>query len=244
MNDAEAPQGSAARKAAAARKISHQSKSKALPLGGAIDGVAPFSGYADETSDGLLETCRTQWQYGEWEQLAALEEATFSTNRDRAKLALLAAVGRSNTGDFTTARRYLDLAKRWGCDARLIGQVLISSVHNTLGRVAACLDDGEMASEHFEKAIQLVEPRAGTNLLGRTREIRETARIGLLPEAAKLMNMDVAKAANLPADNEDRLRILKAEVELLQSGLSLALQRRQLYADPAAPEAGNSKSEI
>ncbi len=209
-----------------------------------MDGVAPFSAYTDPSADGLLETCRTHWQYGEWEELAALDEAQFSSNRDRAKLALLAAVGRSAMGDFATARRYLGLAKRWGCDARLVSQVLISQVHNTLGRVSACLDDAESSSEHFEKAIQLVEPRAGTSLLGRTREIRETARIGLLPEAAKLMNIDFAKAAGIPADNEARLRILKAEVELLQGGLSLALRRRQLYADDMASGSADTATGI
>ncbi len=224
-------EGAPARKAPA-QKAPARAKPKPVPVVPAMDDAASFSAFTDQ-ADGLLETCRTHWQYGEWEELAALDEARFSNHRDRAKLALLAAVGRINTGDFAAARRFLGLAKGWGCDARLINQVLISQVHNTLGRVAACLDDAEASSEHFGKAIQLVEPRAGTNLLGRTREIRETARIGLLPEAAKLMNIDFAKAASIAADNEARLRILKAEVELLQGGLSLALRRGQMYQEDA-----------
>lgn len=244
MTEKSTPAASPAKKVAAVRKTPARAKPNALPAIKAVDGVAPFSSHLDPSADGLLEMCRTHWQYGEWEELAALDEAQFASNRDRAKLALLAAVGRINVGDFTTARRYLGLAKRWGCDARLVNQVLISQVHNTLGRVSACLDDAQSSTEHFEKAIQLVEPRAGTSLLGRTREIRETARIGLLPEAAKLMNIDFSKAAGVAADNEARLRMLKAEVELLQGGLSLALRRGQVYTVDTRLGAGAAPKEI
>ncbi len=238
MTEESTPVRGPAKKGPAVRKTPARAKPKAVPAVKANNSVAPFSANPESSADGLLETCRTHWQYGEWEELAALDEVQFSSHRDRAKLALLASVGRINIGDFATSRRYLDLAKRWGCDARLINQVLISQVHNTLGRVSACLDDPESSSQHFEKAIQLVEPRAGTSLLGRTREIRETARIGLLPEAAKMMNIDFSKAASIAADNEARLRILRAEVELLQGGLSLALRRGQLYAEVTASDSG------
>lgn len=55
-------------------------------------GLVPF----DET---LLERARIQWQFGDWENLAKIDRDPLQHHPDRAKLALLAAAGRLQTGN-------------------------------------------------------------------------------------------------------------------------------------------------
>ena len=86
MTEDETGQGSAFPKVGTDREAAPRRKPKVLAVAVTIDGGVPFSANSDQSAEGLLETCRTQWQYGEWEDLAALDEATFSSSRDRAKL--------------------------------------------------------------------------------------------------------------------------------------------------------------
>lgn len=206
--------------------------------------AAAFAPPKSATSDGMLERCRTQWQYGEWAELAALQEVQITPSPDRAKLALLASAGHSNQGDQTRAAHFLRLAVGWGCDAQLVSQVMISSVHNSLGRVAASLDDTEAATGHFETAIKLVEPRAATALLGRTRQVRETARMGLLPDAERLLQVDIVAVAADPVDHEARMTMIKAEIQVVHQELSLALNRRQIFGDGSEPGPGDDLSRL
>jgi hypothetical protein len=87
--------------------------------------------------ENLLEKSRTQWQFGDWESLAGLEREKIQHHPDRAKLALLGAAGRLQIGKSEEARRFVRLAQDWGAGKRLISQVLVAGVHNSLGRVAA-----------------------------------------------------------------------------------------------------------
>ncbi len=188
--------------------------------------------------DRLLEPSRTKWQYGEWEALLSLDPAEIQRDQERAKLMLLVAAAHSHFGNTKDAMTAARQAVSWGCDRRLLARVLISALANSLGRVAASLDD-PAAAEHFQEAIRLVEPRADARLLGRTRQIRETARLGLLPEAGRLIDADLTEARAAPADHSARLAILDSELELLRGEISLAMTRRQIFRDeaesPASP---------
>ena len=168
----------------------------------------------------------------------------FSTGRnaiehhpDRAKLALLAAAGHQQTSNPEVARQFARLARDWGCTKKLLSQVFISGVHNTLARAATARHQEERARRHFEASVSVVTPHADAVLLGETRAIRELARLGLLPQAAQMLNgklADLKKAG--PAALPARLDTFAIEIELLQCELSLALQRRQLFhTDPATP---------
>jgi len=48
------------------------------------------------------------------------------------KLALVVAAAWQQAGDHAAARRFMDLAKKWGCDKKLMAQLLVAGVHNTL----------------------------------------------------------------------------------------------------------------
>lgn len=180
--------------------------------------------------DMLLEPSRTKWQYGEWHALIALDPVAVQRDQERGKLMLLVAAAHSHFGNGKEAMAAARQAVEWGCDRRLLARVLISAVSNSLGRAAASLDDPS-AGEHFQEAIRLVEPRADVRLLGRTRQIRETARLGLLPEAGRLIDADLTEARAAPADHSARLTILDTELELLRGEISVALTRSQIFRD-------------
>lgn len=202
----------------------------ALPAPG---GQAPL--FSDAAAD-LLGPARTHWQYGAWPQLAALDRDGLDHHPDRAKLALLAAAGHMQAGALPEARRAAARALGWGVDRGLAARVLAAAVHATLGRVAALIDDDAAASTHTRASVALVEPGADVALLARTRDIRERARLGLLPDAARLIGEDVAAARAEPALNETRLEMLRTELEIVTRALSLSVARGQIYPTAAADD--------
>lgn len=163
----------------------------------------------------LLESSRTKWQYGEWRDLANIPLESLEEHPDRAKVALLVGAAKAHLGEIPAARTLLRQAREWGCRRELIARVLASAIHNSLGRIAVCLDDDEGAGRHFEEALTLVEPRADAPLLARTRRVRETARMGLLPDAANLIGEDLAAMEDAPIDHASRLEAMRVEFNLL-----------------------------
>ena len=115
--------------------------------------------------ENLLEKARTQWQFGDWESLAKLERDVLQHHPDRAKLALLAGAGRMQVGHNHAARHYLRLAEDWGCSRKLISRVVISGVHNSLGRAASLLGQTQRAQLHFENAIRAGMPQGEIRLV-------------------------------------------------------------------------------
>lgn len=129
---------------------------------------------------GLLERARTQWQFGDWQSLAQINLDTLEHYPERAKLALLAAAGRLQTGgNDSEARQLIRLAQSWGTSRKLINQILIAGVHNSLGRAAAISNQQQRASQHFEKAITVGVPGSDTKLLTRARSSEQLSQLGL-----------------------------------------------------------------
>jgi hypothetical protein len=119
--------------------------------------------------ENLLERSRTQWQFGDWASLASLDRDTLQYHPDRAKLALLAASGNQCLGNAAEARQYTRLAIDWGCSKKLVTQILISGVHNTLGRVSALGNQSQRATRHFESAIAIGSSGGDIRLLAQAR---------------------------------------------------------------------------
>lgn len=136
----------------------------------------------------LLERARTQWQFGDWESLANLQRDTLQHHPDRAKLALLAAAGQQQLGNTEQARQFTRLATQWGASKKLIAQVLIAGVHNTLGRAAAINGSQQRALNHFEDAVATANTQGDTRLLiqARTRHELERLNIAIEPQALSL----------------------------------------------------------
>jgi FkbM family methyltransferase len=129
---------------------------------------------ADDThlvpfDENLLERSRTQWQFGDWANLAKLDRDTLQHHPDRAKLALLTAAGHQGLGNTAEARQHTRLAIDWGCSKKLVTQILISGVHNTLGRAAAVSGQEQRAHKHFQASIEAGAPSSAVSLLAQAR---------------------------------------------------------------------------
>ncbi|MFN5746600.1 MAG: hypothetical protein ACK443_11020 [Methylococcaceae bacterium] len=110
--------------------------------------------------ENLLERARLQWQLGDWESLSQLDRNTLQHHPDRAKLALLAAAGRLQIGYAHAAQHYIRLAISWGCSEKLVKQILVAGVYNTLGRATTVMGKEQKALQHFSQAITLGIPGA------------------------------------------------------------------------------------
>jgi len=178
----------------------------------------------------LLDASRIQWQRGDWASLAALRAETLADHPERARLALIVAAAHSQLGDTAQARTLAQHAMDWGCSRTLAAQVLISSLHNSLGRLAAAAEDPSVDA-HFATAIRLVEPKADVPLLARSRQLREATRQGLFTDAANLLDIEFKEVAQAPADHAARVSMLDTRLMELKHELSLSLARGQIYGD-------------
>ncbi|PCH75566.1 MAG: hypothetical protein COC12_00010 [Rhodobacteraceae bacterium] len=209
--------------------------------GSAADFLPPDLGSGSGSE--LLARSRAAWELGDWDALAALTETPLEDNRDRAKLALLAAVGLAQLGRMDLAQTYAGRAQDWGCPATLIARVLVGGVLNSLGRVASLLDDAPLARQYFEGSVQVVSPGADATILGRARNISEKAGLGLLPEAARLMEKSLDHMQANQAISAPEVAIFKSQVQLLNHTLALAQKRHQLLpVDSALPETPDLES--
>ncbi len=191
----------------------------------------------------LLEKSRAQWQFGDWQSLIKLDRILLQNHPDRAKLALLAAAAHMQLGNNQQTRQYVRLASDWGCGKKLISQLLVSGAYNTLGRLSAINNQEQKAINYFETAISLVLPKTDARIIGQNRIIRETAKLGLLPQAARLISNEINEVKNSAVLDAARLKILQTEVELIHHELSLAHQRQQLYGTPRTVDLIDAESE-
>lgn len=199
------------------------------------DFPVPDADISDAGPDaGVLARSRTAWELGDWAALAALADQPLEDARDRAKLALLATVGLAQLGQLDTARIWAERAQEWGCPASLMARVLIGGVLNSLGRVASLLEDDTLARTYFESSVRTVSPRADTTILGRARDISEKAGLGLLPQAAELMERSLDHMQKHQAISVPEVEIFKSQIEQLNHVLSLAQKRYQLSATEPA----------
>lgn len=137
--------------------------------------------------ENLLEKSRTQWQFGDWDSLSQISRESLQHHPDRAKLALLAASGRMQTGQTEEARQFLRLAQDWGASKQLVTRVLVAGVHNSLGRASAAAGDTSRAVQHFQSAISTGTPGSDARLLTQARvqqQFQQLQQLGLKPAPA------------------------------------------------------------
>jgi len=153
--------------------------SSIAPLVPAARDAMPTKAHVVPYDENLLERARTQWQFGDWESLAMLERDTLQHHPDRAKLALLAAAGHQQQGNTGTARQLMRLAQEWGCSKRLVSQIMIAGVYNTLGRAAALFGHATRIEQHFAAAIATGAPGSDVRLLSKVRISQQLRQLGL-----------------------------------------------------------------
>jgi len=151
-----------------------------MPKVGQLRDLAP---HLVAYEDNLLELANTQWQFGDWEHLATIDSDTLQHHPYRARLALLAAAGHIQINNAGKAKQLIRLAQDWGCCKKLVGQILIAGVHNTLGRAAALIGLQNRALKHFENAIAIGAPESEVRLICQARAGEQYGQIGM-PERA------------------------------------------------------------
>ena len=180
-----------------------------------------------------LSQAKTQWFFGEWDKLAAMNLSSIHQHPDRDSLALLVAASQQQLGQYAAANKSVRLAISWGCNTRLVAQILIAGVHNTLGRAAALASRESAAISHFKSAVSVGATASGSaELMGHARSVREIAKLGLLPQASMLMAQSLAKASEFnerPTQTQAHLEMLEVEIDLLRHMLILAAKRKQLF---------------
>lgn len=119
--------------------------------------------------ENLLERARTQWQFGDWETLTAISREQLQHHPDRAKLALLVAAGHGQCGHADKLHQFVRLAADWGCSKRLISQVLVSGVQNSLGRAWLAGGREDRATLYFEESIRIGMPSVDIRLIAGAR---------------------------------------------------------------------------
>jgi predicted O-methyltransferase YrrM len=150
-------------------RFRHRHDSRTAQLGSTAEQVPIALPDNVESDAGLLERARTQWQFGDWESLAAISDVSFPSHPERVRLALMVGTAHAQLGAGATAKRLFSMAKEWGCSSRLLGQVLVSGVHNSLGRAAALAGDDKRALGHFERSIQSAMPSCDVALVSAAR---------------------------------------------------------------------------
>lgn len=143
----------------------------------------------------LFGRVRTQWQFGDWAALAALDRASLQNHPKREKLALMAAAGHLQQGGNSAAKELISMARQWGCSRKSISRILVSGVYNTLGRAAAAGGQEARALGHFQHSISTGDPGGDAMLLTRARAGEQMVQLGIVKEPlsqGRLPTFDIA----------------------------------------------------
>lgn len=151
----------------------------------------------DSSSQKLLSQAQQNWQIGEWDALVKLT-AVADEWRGDAELALLTAAAYQQTGTVDDVRHWAELALEWGCSRQRLAGVLVSGVHNFLGKAAALLDRPADAADHFRLALATGSFGSESNAMAHGRAVRELVRLDLVTEAT-LMVTDLLQGGGAKA---------------------------------------------
>jgi FkbM family methyltransferase len=199
----------------------------------------------ESDADMQISRLRTAWCMGDWEPLANVSIRDLAHHPDRHRIALLVASAQQQLGRHEEARHNVRRALGWGCAPRLVAQILIAGVHNTLGCAAALTRDTERSQQHFRAAVLPSASEPDMPLLGQVRSLREMSRLDLLPQAADLLGTAIAETRS-PTDRPERtnarIKVLESELGLLNEELSMAQQRQMLIS--RTPDSEVTRSEV
>lgn len=180
----------------------------------------------------VLDQARMQWQFGDWESLIQLDDAGLPQTGGREKLALLIGCAYQQLDDTANARRLIKQAIAWGCERRLVSQLLVAGVYNTLGRAAALAREENKALACFKDAVQGV---AGDQRLAcQARSVREVARLGLFQQAIDYVEK---QSTLLPGQSAGNAALRHAPVVDGRIQSQLTLLRQSIANQPSRHQA-------
>ncbi len=127
--------------------------------------------------ENLLDCCITQWKFGDWQSLIKITKEQLEHHPEREKLAILIAAGHFQIGSISVAKEFTQTAMTWGCSQRLVSQILIAGVHNSLGRAAVSSQEPERALGHFKEAITVGAPKSEVTLFVQARAAEQNRQL-------------------------------------------------------------------
>ena len=128
--------------------------------------------------ENLLDCCITQWKFGDWSSLIKITKEQLEHHPEREKLAILVAAGHFQIGALAVAKEFTHIALLWGCSQRLVSQILIAGVHNSLGRASVSSQEPERALSHFKEAITVGAPKSEVTLFVQVRTAEQSRQLG------------------------------------------------------------------
>lgn len=166
-----------------------------------------------------LSIIKENWYFGEWRKLAEVDIEKLHSHPEVAKLAALKAAGFQQLGDMENCRKYTQIAKHLGCDNILLARLLISGVHNSLGKIAALHDKKDKVAYHFGQAVN-VGAFTDNRLAKQSRTIRELAKIGLMDQAVEVIDDVANEKVEEQISAQAKLTFLQQELSVLKRGLN------------------------
>lgn len=150
-------------------------RQRTLPLDSPLDRAEPAQNLITSTKERtypvrlfdkeLLASSVKRWQLGDWLSLAAINVEELELHPERIKLALLVAAGLLQLGHTAEARHLLKQAVKWGASSEDVAKLLVSGVHNNLGRAASVLGRPDKADDHFAAALHTMDPECDISYL-------------------------------------------------------------------------------
>ena len=139
-----------------------------------VEATTPEKGYPcepiAESYDGhLMDLLRLYWKAGEWKEIVRSVPTSIEEHPDRAALALLLGAAQLQLGREDDGRSWLLKSQHWGCDSLQVARVLVSGVHNSLGRAWAIVGNQERAQDNIERAIGIGARPATTSHFAKER---------------------------------------------------------------------------
>jgi len=183
-------------------------------------------GLLPTSDDEILDRSRMQWQFGDWDNLAAMDWQVIERHPQRAELALLIGAAHQQLGNGDAARSHVVKALEWNCNWRHALEVVLAGVHNTLGRMSAIRHEEARALHHFQNAVSGVGGDA--RLACQARSVREIVRLGLLDQATRAL-LEPSSDGHNPSSADTPPRF-----QITESVGSLRTQRMPPNPSPAA----------
>lgn len=175
-----------------------------------------------------ISTWETAWEQADWSRLANLAGQPLEDHPRRSRLALLAMAGLAQTGRLPAARAHLRQAMAWGATPAQAAVLLGSGTFNSLGRAACLMSRDDDAETFFADALDWAGLDRTSGARPELRNIQERAALGLLPDAAKLLNRTLAASRSVGSLTSNEAKMLSTQLELLNGALALAQKRGQL----------------
>ncbi|MCV6639585.1 hypothetical protein [Candidatus Albibeggiatoa sp. nov. NOAA] len=163
--------------------------------------------HIERSQEQTLTAAKALWLAGEWESLAKFDIKHFEEHPERGIIALLVAAGYQQLGDTEKTTQYLRQAIAWNCSISLVSKVLISGIHNVLGRAYALKQDKPKMDEHFHVTISSVVDKAVATDI-QVRKNNELKQLGLFNQLSDEVNQNIESllATTRPLSLERKLQ--------------------------------------